>query len=150
MATADLPAVSTNFIGRDHELAEIIRLLAGDARLLTLVGPGGVGKTRLALEAARIMLDSPRHRDDDRLEGGVRFVALQPLTSPDFMVAAISVAVNFQCYEGCEAKEQLLDYFRDKSILLVLDNLEHLLDGVHLLSEILNAAPRRPYSRHLA
>jgi predicted ATPase/DNA-binding CsgD family transcriptional regulator len=141
MATAYLPTVSTNFIGRDHELAEIARLLAGDARLLTLVGPGGVGKTRLALEAARIMLNSPLQRNGNKLEDGVRFAPLQPLTSPDFMVAAISVAVNFQCYEGCEVKGQLLDYFRDKSMLLVLDNLEHLLDGVHLLSEILNAAP---------
>ncbi len=140
--TLDTLLAVTPFVGRDQELAEITQLLSTPAcRLLTLVGPGGVGKTRLALEAARRLIDSPPYRNGEGLGGGVCFVPLQPLTSPDFMMPAIAEAVDFQFYEGADSKQQLLDYFREKSMLLVLDNLEHLLDGVHLLSEILSAAP---------
>src|SRR5262249_22051442 len=62
------------------------------------------------------------------------------LTSPDFIVPTIADTIGFGFYQGGDPKQQLLDYFREKSLLLVLDNFEHLLDGVQLLSEILNAA----------
>jgi predicted ATPase/DNA-binding CsgD family transcriptional regulator len=136
MAINPLPP-SVSFIGRHGEQAEIVRLLADPAcRLLTLVGPGGIGKTRLALEAT--------HSDSPRSEGeGVRvhFIPLQPLTSPDFIVPAIAECVGFQ-FDGSDTRQQLLDYLCEKSLLLVLDNFEHLLDGVGVVSDILAAAPR--------
>lgn len=126
----NLPVSSARFVGRDAELADIARLLSNPAcRLLTLVGPGGIGKTRLAIEAVQ--------RFPDRL----CFVPLQPLTSSDFLVSAIADALDFQFYSGDEPEQQLLDFLRDKSWLLVLDNFEHLLDGATLLSEMLAHAP---------
>ena len=123
---------ASEFVGRQDELAHIDALLSTPAcRLLTLVGPGGIGKTRLALEAAR-QLPNPEH---------AHFVPLQPLTSPDFIVSAIADALGLQFYGGTPPKQQLLDYLRDKSWLLVLDNFEHLLDGAELPSELLASAP---------
>ena len=98
--------------------------------LLTLLGPGGIGKTRLALEAAR-QWSSP---------DGVYFIPFQSLTSPDLIITAIADAINFQLYPGSEPKDQLLDYLRDKTLLLVLENFEHLLAGAPLLSDVLSAA----------
>jgi predicted ATPase/DNA-binding CsgD family transcriptional regulator len=148
MPTHNLPAQTTPFVGRTHELADIAALLADPAcRLLTLVGPGGIGKTRLAIEAGRTMLDgngvgaireSPLQTP---FPNGVYFVALQPLSSPDFIISTIASAVNFQFYPGGEPKQQLLDYFREKHLFLLLDNFEHLLDGVGLLEDILAQAP---------
>ena len=112
-------------------MAEINSLLTNpDCRLLTLVGPGGMGKTRLAMEAARHFI----------CPDGVYFVPLQPLTSPDFIIAAIAEALIFQFYGEGEPRRQLLDYLRDKSLLLLLDNFEHLLDGVDILADMLAGA----------
>ncbi len=119
---------SAVFVGRDSELTEIRRLLSDQAcRLLTLVGPGGIGKTRLAIEAVRHMTPAQ----------GVYFVPLQALTSPNYVVNAIGDALGYQFYQGSEPKQQLLDYLRDNDRLLVLDNFEHLLDTAVLLSDIL-------------
>jgi predicted ATPase len=127
----NLPHQSTPFFGREQELTEISHRLNDPAcRLLTLVGPGGIGKTWLAIEATR----------DMTLPGGVYFVALQPLASPDFIVAAIADAVGFQFYSGNDPQPRLLAYLREKSWLLILDNFEHLLEGSHLLVEILAVA----------
>src|SRR5690349_1374198 len=101
MILHNLPHQSTPFLGRQDELAQISRLLSDrDCRLLTLVGPGGIGKTRLALEAAR----QPSAPED------AYFVALQPLASADFIVSAIAESLNFQFYSGVDPKQQLLDY----------------------------------------
>jgi predicted ATPase/DNA-binding CsgD family transcriptional regulator len=130
----NLPPVSTSFVGRQAELSEIAHLLADPAcRLLTLVGPGGIGKTRLAVESAKLQQDA--------FSNGVYLISLQPLASPDFIIPAIAEALHFQFYPGGEPKQQLLDYLREKSLLLVLDNFEHLLDGVGLVSDILASAP---------
>ncbi len=154
----NLPPVSTPFVGRQDELAEITRLLTDPTcRLLTLVGPGGIGKTRLALEAARVLLAPPLHAmrpkdvpvggrgsgggDEPTFPNGVYLVPLQALSSPDFIVPAIADALHFQFYPGGEPKQQLLDYLREKSLLLVLDNFEHLLDGAEIVSDILTYAP---------
>jgi predicted ATPase/DNA-binding NarL/FixJ family response regulator len=119
---------ATPFVGRLRELTEIAsRLNDPNCRLLTLVGPGGIGKTRLALESARQFPEA-------------YFVPLQPLTSSDFIISALADAIGFQFYSGSDPKQQLLDYLREKSWLLVLDNFEQLLDGATLLSEILAAA----------
>jgi predicted ATPase/DNA-binding CsgD family transcriptional regulator len=134
MVAHNLPGNPVPFIGRAEELSQVASLLRDrNCHLLTLVGPGGIGKTRLLLEAAR--------QQQDAFPDGVFFVPLQPLASPDFIVPAIAEASNFQFYPGSEPKQQLLDYFRQKSLLLALDNFEHLLDSGELLAEILEEAP---------
>jgi predicted ATPase/DNA-binding SARP family transcriptional activator len=130
----NLPAPPTPLIGRKAELAEIEDRLQDPAcRLLTLVGPGGSGKTRLALEAAAKQMDNFFH--------GIFFVPLASLQSADAIVPAIAQALGFSFYREGTPQQQLLDYLRQKNMLLVLDNFEHLLDGVGLVGEILEAAP---------
>lgn len=130
----NLPHAASAFVNRDSEIAEIMdRLTNTDCRLLTLVGPGGIGKTRLAM---RVAANCAEQFDD-----GVYFVPLQPLDSPEFILSAIIDIVSPQSRSGRDLKHQLLQYLRDKALLLVLDNFEHLLDGAELLSEILEAAP---------
>ena len=130
----NLPAQTTPFIGREPELEALTRLIDEPAlRLVTILGPGGMGKTRLALETATAQLEHFSH--------GVYFVALAPLESSDPMVGTIAEALKFSFYEGGTQAQQLLDYLREKSILLVLDNFEHVLDGADLISEILQGAP---------
>ena len=135
MVVNNLPIQLTPFVGREEELAEIDRLLADPAcRLLTLVGPGGIGKTRLAIQVAANHLDS--------FPGGVFFIPLQPLSSSEFLVPAIAGAVRYP-FTGQESpRDQLLRYLGSQQMLLVLDNFEHLLDGADLLAAILEAAPR--------
>ncbi len=128
-----LPFQLTTFVNRTTELAEIDNLLNDPAcRLLTLVGPGGIGKTRLAV---RVAADCAEQFDD-----GVYFVPLQSLDSPDFIVSAIADALQFPFSPGVDPKQQLIQYLREKALLLVLDNFEHLLEGANLLTEILKAA----------
>jgi len=137
----NLPAQTTPLIGREVELAELARLLSDPAiRLVTILGPGGMGKTHLALEAASA------HFED--IGQGVYFVALTPLDDPDQMVAAIAETINFTFSEGADPQQQLLDHLRPESLLLVMDNLEHLLTppekgrgGAELIVDILRAVP---------
>jgi predicted ATPase len=131
--THNLPVQVTPFIGRVNELAEIqAKLKDGDCRLLTLLGPGGSGKTRLAIEAARGLLDDYKH--------GIFFVNLAPLENPDRIPTTIAAALNFSFYEGGTPEEQLLDYLRNKEMLLILDNFEHLLEGGNFVNRILRTA----------
>jgi predicted ATPase/DNA-binding SARP family transcriptional activator len=135
----NLPSQPTPFVGREAELAEIARLLQDpDCRLLTLVGPGGVGKSRLALQAAAQQADLLPTRYVD----GVHFVPLAGVSAAEFVVPAIASALSFSFYEqeGADARQQLLDYLQNKRMLLLLDNLEHLLDKVDLLADILDQA----------
>jgi predicted ATPase/DNA-binding CsgD family transcriptional regulator len=121
-------------VGRNHELADIDRLLHDPAcRLLTLVGPGGMGKTRLASEAAAKLLD--------QFPEGVYFVALQPLATSDLIFPSLLELLDCQFSPGAEPSEKLLNALRDKCVLLVLDNFEHLMDATPLLTDILNEAP---------
>lgn len=129
----NLPAPVTSFIGRERELTEVKRLLE-TARLVTLTGPGGIGKTRLALEAASQQIQT--------FTDGVTFVPLAPLRSIEAIVPTLAKSLDLSFFDAEDPKTRLLAYFRDKHILLVLDNLEHLLDGASLFSEVLQAAPR--------
>jgi len=133
----NLPAPRTSFVGRASELDEIDRLLEDpDCRLLTLVGPGGAGKTRLALEAAA--------RRIERYPHGVHFIPLVSVASPEFLAPAVAESIQFAvdgAHSGFSAQEQLLDYLGERSTLLVLDNFEHLVDGADLLGEIIERAP---------
>lgn len=125
-----LPTSTTSFVGRAEELAHIATLLADPAcRLLTLLGPGGIGKTRLSLQAAAQHLD---HFVD-----GVYFVPLTSISVAENIPSAIAAALERNFYSASE----ILSYLRERQILLVLDNFEHLLDGSDLLVEILQNAP---------
>ena len=133
----NLPAPRTTFVGRADELASIERMLdEPDCRLLTLVGPGGVGKTRLALEAAA--------RRIDRYQHGVHFVPLVGVPAPDLLAPAVAESLQFQvdsAHSALPARDQLVDYLRERATLLVLDNFEHLLDARDLLTQVIEQAP---------
>lgn len=131
----NLPAQPTLFIGREKELAEIKQLLLGEpaCRLLTLAGPGGIGKTRLAIASASAILYAFPH--------GVYFVSLASVAQPEFIVPAIAEALGFNFSGTAEPRDQLLAHLAEKNLLLLLDNFEHLLSGAELLSDIVNAAP---------
>ena len=128
----NLPIPLTSIVGREHELQAIIQQLQDHAcRLLTLTGPGGVGKTRLALEVA--------HQKQE-LEYGTCFVSLVGTSAAEFIVPAIADALGFAFSGAAELKTQLFNYLKAKRLLLVLDNLEHLLDGIEILDELLEQA----------
>jgi predicted ATPase/class 3 adenylate cyclase len=134
----NLPAPRTSFVGRSDELASIDRMLdEPDCRLLTLVGPGGVGKTRLALEAAA--------RRIDRYQHGVHFVPLVGVPAPDLLAPAVAESLQFQvdnAHSAIPARDQLVDFLRERATLLVLDNFEHLLDARDLLTQVIEQAPQ--------
>jgi predicted ATPase/transcriptional regulator with XRE-family HTH domain len=129
-----MPTPPTPLIGREPELAALARLL-GDpqCRLLTLIGPGGIGKTRLAIEVASCY--------QDFLPDGACFVSLAALNSSAFLVPAIADALGFVFQGQIEPRIQLLNHLRARQVLLVLDNVEHLLEGVGLFAEMLERAP---------
>ncbi|TET20584.1 MAG: tetratricopeptide repeat protein, partial [Candidatus Cloacimonadota bacterium] len=130
----NLPIQATPFLGRESELGKITELLRSPScRLVTLIGPGGIGKTRLAIQAAA--------EEIERFAHGVYFIPLDPLSSAEFLVSAIAEALKFSFYSKEDEKVQLLNYLREKQLLLILDNFEHLVAGAGMLSEVLNAAP---------
>jgi predicted ATPase/DNA-binding CsgD family transcriptional regulator/tetratricopeptide (TPR) repeat protein len=128
----NLPAEPTRFVGRNDELAEIQRQL-GETRLLTLIGPGGIGKTRLALKAAEGAVGD--------FKDGCTFVALAPIRSAERLIQTIAEGVKFPLATHEDPQRQLLRFLENRQLLLVMDNFEHLLDGVDIINEILEAAP---------
>jgi predicted ATPase/DNA-binding XRE family transcriptional regulator/uncharacterized membrane protein (DUF2068 family) len=136
----NLPVLPTPLIGRQREVEELGQLLRDPyCRLLTLVGPGGIGKTRLAIEAAASMQDVFDH--------GVYFVPLASVGSIHAVISTLANAIHFAFYGPSDPKVQLLNYLREKQLLLIVDNVEHLLGGepghetiAELLIEILRQA----------
>ncbi|MCB9158073.1 MAG: tetratricopeptide repeat protein [Caldilineaceae bacterium] len=136
VASYSLPKAITPFIGREVELVQIgSRLRDPECRLLTLVGPGGIGKTRLAVAAAEAHAE---HFGD-----GVAFVALADVAASEQLATTIANALQFTLYRRQEEpQQQLLTYLADKQLLLVMDNFEHLLAEAPLMTEILRRAPQ--------
>jgi predicted ATPase/transcriptional regulator with XRE-family HTH domain len=129
----NLPSQPTALIGREKEIARLSTLLQRtEVRLVTLCGPGGIGKTHLALAVAEVQLDAFLH--------GVYFVSLAPVSSADFLVSTVANALQFSFSGTADPKIQLLAHLREKNLLLVLDNFEHLLDGIELVIDIIQQA----------
>ena len=127
-----LPARTTSFVGRDDELAELVRLMErSDLRLVTLTGPGGIGKTQLAVEAAR--------RRASGFRDGAAFVPLDRLTDVELVPAAIADAVGLSL-PGPDPESGLVRWCRERGMLLVLDNFEHLLGAAPLVTRLLEAS----------
>lgn len=120
----NLPIPATPFLGREHELAEVCRLLE-DTRLLTLTGPGGTGKTRLGLQAAAEAAES--------YPDGIFWVPLAPLRDPELVLATAGQALG--------TKDGLAEHLADKSLLLLFDNFEHVVEASPRLSELLASCP---------
>ena len=130
----NLPQQVTSFIGRDRELAEVKRLFA-TTRLLTLLGAGGIGKTRVALHAAAEVLDD--HPD------GVWFVDLAPQSDPSLVPQLVASVLGVKEDPGRTVTEALVAYVKDKRILLILDNCEHLLHAcAELTTSLLRAGAK--------
>ena len=130
----NLPVLLTSFIGRAREIADARGLLS-NGRLLTLIGPGGTGKTRLSLQVAADLLPS--------FADGVWFIELAPLTDPLLVPQAIATVFELRELHNIPTVEILTDYLRAKEILLILDNCEHLIEACAGLSDhLLRSCPR--------
>jgi predicted ATPase/class 3 adenylate cyclase len=133
--TNNLPSQPTPLVGRERELREVCGLLRKEeVRLLTLTGPGGIGKTRLGFQVAAELLD--------QFEDGVFFVALAPITDPALVASAIASPLGVVETGERSLKEGLEAHLRDKELLLLLDNFEQVLDAAPLLGELLSACPK--------
>ncbi len=128
--TVTLPDPGTSFINRNKELEEVEALLENPAcRLITLMGPGGIGKTRLVLRIAQQVKHSFRD--------GVYYIPLSGLSSGEFLISALAAALSLTFSGKKTSQEQLFDYLRSKDLLLILDSFEHLLEATPLLAQIL-------------
>jgi predicted ATPase/class 3 adenylate cyclase len=129
----NLPAQLTSFVGREEQMAEIKQLF-GHTRLLTLTGPGGTGKTRLALQVAAETLGD--------YQDGSFLVDLSPITDPALVPAVIARALGVSETPGVPTIEDLRTHLRHRELLLVVDNFEQVADAGPVLEEVLTAAPR--------
>jgi predicted ATPase/DNA-binding SARP family transcriptional activator len=130
-----LPQETTPFVNRATEIAEIKGLLLNEpaCRLVTLIGTGGIGKTRLALQVANEVLDA--------FANGVYLVPLAPIQSASLLVNTIADALGLEFQGRMPPQTQLFNYVREKTMLLVLDNFEHIIEGADLLPDLLAQAP---------
>jgi predicted ATPase/class 3 adenylate cyclase len=127
----NLPIQLTSFIGRSKEIGEV-KLLLSEGRLLTLTGPGGSGKTRLAVEVAAEMIED--------FADGVFFVALAPITDPGLVASTIAQSLGIIETAGRSIVDGLKDYLQMKSLLLLLDNFEQAISAAPLVAELLAAS----------
>ncbi len=133
-AAARLPTPLTSFVGRESEAAELADALARH-RLVTAVGPGGVGKTRLALRVAQDI--------EGDFRDGAWFVDLVAISDPSLIAAAVALVLGLGESQGRSMEDVVVGWFVDREALLVVDNCEHVLDGVGVLFErLLAACPR--------
>src|SRR5437762_5495935 len=128
--TSAAPRQVTSFVGRERQLAEMGELiLRPDVRLVTLTGPGGIGKSRLSLEVMATL--------GDRFPGGTAFVPLGRITDPGLVPATIAQSLGLREDRPKALPALLADRLAGPRVLLVLDNFEHLLDAAGLVSELL-------------
>lgn len=133
-APTNLPAQVTSFVGREAELDDLLELLAhDDTRLITLTGPGGSGKSRLAQEAAGHSLE--------RFPDGVYWIELAELTSPEAVLPAVMQALQVEPVANRSPVEQTAQFAHDRQLLLVMDNFEHVMDAAGSLAGLLRHAP---------
>ena len=117
----NLPVAASPLVGREHELGELVAALSNGTRLLTVTGPGGTGKTRLALQVAAELVGT--------LRDGVFWVPLASLSDPDLLSSEVAQAIG--------ARDDLAGFLRGKELLILLDNFEHLLDAAPAVSTVL-------------
>jgi predicted ATPase len=134
-SSASLPVAATVFLGREREVAEIgAWLRRGEYRLVTLVGPGGIGKTRLAIESCRrLMPDFP---------GGVFFVSLAALREPQLIADTIATALDVATSDAYPAVAAVADFIGQQRTLLILDNFEQVVAGAATVAELLEACAK--------
>jgi predicted ATPase/class 3 adenylate cyclase len=125
ISNTNLPRPASSFVGRERETEEIVRLIRDGARLLTLTGPGGSGKTRLSIESAAELVGDHK--------AGTFWIELAPIRDPALVVDEISTTLG--------AKDGLADHIGERQMLLVLDNLEQVLDAAPALAELVEACP---------
>jgi predicted ATPase/class 3 adenylate cyclase len=130
---SNLPVERSSFIGREREVGEVTGLLEG-ARLLTLTGPGGIGKTRLALKVAADQLG--------RFADGVYLADLTHITDPNLVPAAIASSLRMREQPGRDVLDSLADHLRDRELLLVLDNMEQVIEAASAVGHLIDAAPQ--------
>ncbi|CAN5480645.1 hypothetical protein BH20ACT21_BH20ACT21_23380 [soil metagenome] len=130
----NLPPTLDPFVGRAEDISELTSLLtSSEVRVVTLTGPGGVGKTRLSLAAGAELLPS--------FDDGVFFVDLSALSDPALVTGAIAAALGLRESPGRSLSETLTDYLASRQVLLILDNLEHLLTATPDVSALVTSAP---------
>lgn len=133
----NFPPSLTLFIGREQEIAQILAHLADDGcRLLTLLGPGGTGKTRLSVQVGQEIGAGARHYQD-----GAFFIPLAAVSDETRLVTTLAQHLNLQLTEQTPPRQQLLNWLQAKELLLVCDNFEQLMSGAGLLGDILAQAP---------
>jgi predicted ATPase/class 3 adenylate cyclase len=132
VAATDLPEQLTTFLGREEEIASVVELV-DSARLVTLTGPGGAGKTRLSIEVARRMIG--RFRD------GISFIPLAPIREVELVVPTIAARLGMTDRGGREPMRRLLEHLADRRLLLLLDNFEHVTAAAPEIGELLGGAP---------
>lgn len=131
----NLPTPPTPFVGREKEIGELGKILVNpNNRLTTIIGTGGIGKTRLSLAIGEQLIG--HFRD------GVYFVPLSSIHSDDSIISGIADAIQLQFFGRKDPTSQLHDFLRQKELLLILDNFEHLIDGATLVTDILEVAPQ--------
>jgi predicted ATPase/class 3 adenylate cyclase len=130
----NLPSRATSLIGRQAEIENVLsQIRRPDVRLITMVGPGGIGKTSLAIESGRVLTDE--------FHDGVYIVFLAPVTDAQFVPSAIAQVLGFFLHTGIPVIDQLKEYIAERKILLILDNFEHLTQASPMIAQILEGCP---------